>query len=264
MDPDIMANRMVSALGTYARRALTAALALALLALPAIAGSEWGERPGIHFSDMARVVKAGDVNALEEEISQVERALRADVRVGFFPSLNGRDAANVGYEVIRDWDMGRGYGEGHYILLLIFTRDRKLRLEYGSAFDDTDLRKYAENIVQAVMVPRMKKKKYVLGTTEGLIAVQRAVEGKYNPIQPPKSFWERYQFIIWLLVIVLMPGFGFGYGYWYPWWFGFMLGGWRGDYYLGGGSSSFGGSGFGGGFGGGGFSGGGGGVTGSW
>jgi len=230
----------------------------------ASAASEWGERPGIHFADGASVVKAGEVQTLDEKLSAVEVALKADVRVGFFRSLGGRDITNVGYEVVRDWGMGRGWSEGRYILLLVFTRDRKLRLEYGSAFDGTDLRKYADNIVQAVVVPRMKKKKYVLGASEGLLAVQRAIEGKYNPVEPPPGFWEKYRFLIWLVIIVVLPGFGSGYGYWYPWWFGFFAGGWRGDYYLGDGGSSFGGGGFGGGFGGGGYSGGGGGVTGSW
>lgn len=231
-----------------------------IFVLPANAASEWGERPGIHFADQANAVKTAEVQPLDESIAQVELALRADVRVGFFRSLGGRDITNVGYQVIRDWDMGRGWGEDRYILLLVFTRDRKLRLEYGRAFDNTDLRKYARNIVQSIMVPRMKKKKYVLGVTEGLIAVQRAVEGKYNPLKPPKSFWERYQHIIFILIVVLMPGFGFGYGYWYPWWFVFLFARWGGDYYGSGGLGSFGG----GGFGGGGFSGGGGGVTGSW
>ena len=208
----------------------------------------WPERPsGIHFHDETYKIQAEKIQELETTLNRVSVEHMCDVRVGVFNSLEGRDLANTGYELVRDWEMGKGFSEGRYLLLAIFLKERKMRLEYGTAFDGTDLPRYMENILSAVIAPRLKKKDYAGGVIEGFTAFQRAIEGKYLPEKPSDPInWP-----FWLTVIVVILAFIFGGNYY---------GGYGGSFFDSSGSGGFGG----GGFGGGGYSGGGGGCSGSW
>lgn len=231
-----------------------ALLTITLLALTAYA-QDWGKRPYLTFKDNANIIQVGESKPLDQKIERISKEIRADIRVIFLDSLGGKELTNVSYQIVKDWKMGKGAPPGRYVFILVVRKDRKARIEWGKGLDNTTLPQYTQNIMNNVMVPRFKRKKYIEGITEGLLAIQRAIEGKYQPVKPPPTIFERYP---WINIVIFLAVMIFGGPYLLPLFFLGGLGGYSGS---GGGFDDFGGGGFGGG---GGYSGGGGGVSGSW
>jgi uncharacterized protein len=252
-------------------RAHFAALALALLVLPARAQTIDVPRGTGWVNDLAQVLTKEQRSAIEQRLAAFEQKNGHELALLTVPTTAGQPIENYALAVAREWKLGKP-GKNDGALLVVAVKDRKLRIEVGRGLEGelTDL--LCGRIIRDVMVPRFKAGDMPGGIREGTEAMIAIAGGAGEKALPqgrdvPDEFWKTVAVALIVLFFVIVAvirritgGRGFRRGRrggLFP--FPLMLGGFGGGHSGGGGG---GGGGFGGFGGGGGFSGGG--ASGGW
>jgi uncharacterized protein len=268
------------------RRISSRFLAIALVVLAAAQGGAWAL--ALPPSPDSRVVDDGGALApeakdrLEAKLARIERESSNQIVVAVFESLDGEDAADFSNRLFEAWGLGNK-DRNNGVLLAVFLRDRKVRIEVGYGLEARLTDAISRRIIEREIGPRFRAQQYAEGLDAATDAIEQAIRGEYKA-EPKRagriSGWLVLALIVVILLVALMvspPSSGTTFG----------SGGRRRSYRVGGrryglgvpwtvplGGGGFGGrsggfSGGGGGYSGGGFSGGGGlsgggGATGSW
>jgi uncharacterized protein len=247
---------------------------LALLMLFQILGADEGipSRPEAWVSDYAGILSSRQKEELNSRLSAVEKRSSNQIFVALFRQIpEGHyldDFVNRLYEKWRPGLKDKDNG----IIIAIFIKDRKMRIEVGYGLEDVITDAQASTVIREYMAPYFRKGDYYGGISKALDVIIPAAEGKYKiPVKKKKKGSDSddvVSMIIFLVIMILVfKSFGGGGGgmgtrrrgglFFFPLFFG--GGGSSGGF--GGGSGGFGGGGFGGGFGG---MSGGGGASGGW
>ncbi len=146
---------------------LAALLALALVIPPAPAG---------RVNDYAGLLAAGDRARLETLLAERERATGAQMVIAIFPSLEGENLEDYSIRLAQQWRIGeKGLDNG--VILLVFVRDRKLRLEVGYGLESVIPDAVAGQVIREVITPRFRERRYAGG-------LEAAVEAVFSRIAP--------------------------------------------------------------------------------
>jgi uncharacterized protein len=171
------------------------------------------------------------------------------------------------------WRVGRQKLDNG-LLLFVFVKERKLRIEVGYGLEGAVPDALAKRIIDETIVPRLRQGDPAAGLEAGIDALIAATRGEYkgerrSRSRPPGALGVGFLiFLIVLMIVLSRLGRAASWSYDHNGWH--RRGGWGGGWGAGGGWSSGGGGGGGGGdSGGGGFSGGGGsfgggGASGDW
>jgi len=234
--------------------------------------------PARYFNDYAGVVDAPAAERLETKLRAFDEQTSSQVVVAVFPELPSPSLEDFTIRAAQSWRVGRSKLDNG-VVLFVFVKDRKMRLEVGYGLEGALPDAIAKRIVADVVAPRFRDGDYAGGIQAGVDAIIAATRGEYqaaprssSPRSPGLTVWIVLLLVFVFLVIPALQqarGRSRTYsrrGWGGPWWWmggGGFGGSGRGSW----GSGGFGGGGFGGG--GGGFSGGGGsfgggGASGSW
>lgn len=222
--------------------------------------------------DAAGVLPPGSAERIEQLLSAHERATTDQVVVAVYPSLEGEDLEEWTHRVFEGWALGRK-GKNNGVLLAIFSRDRKARIEVGYGLEDRLPDATASRILRERLFPALKQGNWGEGVEDAVQGILAALGGQAIPVRrrtPSIPPWLPIVLILAFFIVarILSRAQARSYGrrgrrrgvIVGPWWWGgggFGGGGFR--------SGGFGGGGFGGGgFSGGGGMSGGGGASGSW
>ncbi len=205
---------------------------------------------------------------LNRELRAYEDSTSNQIVVAIFPDAQGYPVEEFSIRLAEAWKVGQK-GRDNGIILAVFLKERKIRIEVGYGLEDKVPDAIAIQIAQNVIAPYFREGKFFEGLRAGVEQLMQAAAGKYKgiPRKARKKEDDEFPFalIVFLIIVILI----------------FISsrrnratvsrGGWRGGGpFFWGGFGGFGGGGSsGGGFGGGGFSAGGGsfgggGATGSW
>jgi uncharacterized protein len=227
--------------------------------------------PDRRINDYAGVLSAEDRARLEDKLRAREQGSSNQVVVAIFRSLQGESLEDYSIRLAQAWRIGqKGLDNG--VIFLVFTEDRKMRLEVGYGLESKLTDAISSQILRQAVAPRFREGKIADGIAAGLDAIDQAIAGTYKGAAPAKRQQGSSLFSFFLLAIVL-AGLGsiilpamFANARRQGWTGG--RGGWGGGgpfIFMGGGGSGGGGGGGGGGdFGGGGGGFGGGGASGDW
>jgi len=236
--------------------------------------------PTAHVNDYGSVLSAAESQALERNLTEREAATGTQMVVAIFPSLEGESLEDYSIRLAQQWRIGQKKLDNG-VILLIFVKDRKMRLEVGYGLEPIVTDAVAAQIVRERIAPRFREGRYAAGIEAAVAGVfERIGEGAgpakrpaptSGPSVPVIGFLAVLGVIVFILLRQMSSGRGMARRNAYtagsqgwetpvimsmPWWIGRGRGG---------------GGGFGGGFGGGGggFSGGGGsfgggGASGDW
>ena len=124
-------------------------------------------QPQGYVSDFAGVIDPGSKSQLEAYCTRVEKAAGVQMALVTIPTLEGEPIEDVANTLYRAWGVGhKGTNEG--ILLLLVTRDRRMRLEVGYGLEPSITDGMAGSVLRE-MRPALREGHYgdaMLGAAE--------------------------------------------------------------------------------------------------
>ena len=256
-------------------------LACALFALSFAGRASALEVPALEgrVNDRAGVLSGEARQRLERELEQYQQKSGHQFALLTLKSLEGDPLEDFSMRVVERWKLG-DKARDNGLLLLVVTRDRKVRVEVGYGLEGTITDALSSRVIRNVIAPAFRKGDYEGGIERAFEALMAAdFGGKVDipeaaPVTSPRGAPPIGIVGIVLLLLIFGPfvaagaflsrGASRGYGRRRGGWDSWSAGGFGGGGFGGGsfGGGSFGGGG--GGFSGGGGSFGGGGASGSW
>lgn len=259
-----------------------------LLIFPSgLSALEIPQKPEGYVSDYAGMLPVSARQGLEEKLGRFERETSNQLIVATFPGLEGEALEDYSIRLAEAWKPGQK-DRDNGVMLLIFKKDREVRIEVGYGLEGALPDAVAKQIIENEIVPEFRVGNFGAGIEKAVDAVIAVTRGEYRPeikAEGPDSglfqaalllgFFSmingRFVFlvfqILFLLLAFFLPSLFFGVLSLVLGVLAFMTAAGRRGYYFGGsgrgGSWSSGGS-FGGGFRGGGGGFGGGGASGRW
>ena len=132
------------------------------------------QRAGL-VTDRAGILTPVRERALERRLSLAEETLSAEVCVYVDQRLpSGADIDRLGPATLREWGVGRRF-ESRGALLLVFTGDRRLRLDFADGFGNALGQDLAQRILDRVVTPRLRSGDLAGGVEAGVEAVLQAI-----------------------------------------------------------------------------------------
>jgi len=238
-------------------------------------------KPEGFVNDYAHILSQGQIQRLDQKLSNYRDTTSNEVAIVTVPSLQGYPIDQFSLKVLDKWGVGQ-HNKRNGVLIFVAPNEKKMRIEVGYGLEGAIPDIIAGHIVNNVMKPYFKKGEFYQGLNQAVDAIMLQAAGEYKPSKKKKNdkgggsaFPVLFIIAVIIYIIIIkrdgprQHGGGGGRG-------GrrrtygssgiiFLPGGWGGGGW-GGGSGGFGGGGggFGGFSGGGGFAGGGGGASGGW
>ncbi len=163
--------------------------------------------PAGRVSDYAGVLQTAERQQLESYLAERERATGAQVAIAIFPSLEGESLEDFSLQVADKWRIGqKGLDNG--VILLVFLRERKVRLEVGYGLEATIPDIVAGQIIRDVIAPRFREGRYGAGLDAAAHAIYQRIDdvrsGKAPPVRRPRQTSLPIVGFFALLVVVLI------------------------------------------------------------
>jgi uncharacterized protein len=250
------------------RAAGLAAAVIVAAAATVVAGpaDQLPSAPARYFNDYAGIVPAAEAERLNAKLRAFDEQSSNQVVVAVFPELPSPSLEDFTIRTAQSWRAGREKLDNG-VVLFVFVKDRKSRLEVGYGLEGALPDITARRILDEAMAPRFRAGDYAGGLEAAIDATIAATKGEYKA-EPRAAAPGSDNFTLVLIIVVILFFIFIRLTARRRGWVTYTGGGWGAG---GGGWSSGGGWGGGGGgsFGGGGFSGGGGsfgggGASGSW
>ncbi len=233
---------------------------LALLAAAPVRALEVPPRPQGRVSDYAGLLSPQDRARIEAKLGEIERRTSNQFAVAIFPSLDGESLEDFSIRLAETWKIGQK-GRDNGLILLVFVKDRKVRIEVGYGLEGAIPDVVAGRIIRSVLAPRFRQGDFAGGILAAIDALDAASRGEFKALPEgkgrgvPAPVMGLLPFLLFVLVLLGLArhrpaqigGRRVRRGGFY-WWFGpGGFGGGRGGGGLGGGGFGGGGGGFGGG-----------------
>jgi uncharacterized protein len=126
-------------------------------------------------NDYAGALPATDRERLETLLAERERATGVQMVIAIFPSLEGESLEDYSIRLAQQWRIGqKGLDNG--LILLVFLKERKVRVEVGYGLEPTITDLVASQIIRERIAPRFREGKYGAGLEDAVRAVYERVE----------------------------------------------------------------------------------------
>ena len=219
-------------------------------------------KPQGYINDYAQIISPSIRQQLETYLANFEAQTSTQIVVVTFESLEEESLEDYSIRLAEKWKIG-GQKHDNGAILLIFLKERKVRIEVGYGLEGVLTDTKSGLIIRNEITPFFRKANYNQGIVNAIKAIVAVTKGEYRiPIKRYSGSSKNFTSFIYLLLIFfafILPMF-FRRHYYKS--HGFYSGGF--GYYGGGFRGGFGGFGGGGGFSGGGGGFGGGGASGGW
>jgi uncharacterized protein len=131
--------------------------------------------PSARVNDYVGILTASGRSHLEEMLSNGERETGAQMVVAIFDSLQGENLEDYSLRLANAWGVGRkGINDG--VVLAIFLKDAKMRLEIGDGLRKAIPDAAASDILAKIIAPRFRAGQHLLGLQEGVLAIFQRIK----------------------------------------------------------------------------------------
>ncbi len=128
-------------------------------------------------NDFANVLPDEAEARLEQELTAYAQATAAaEIAVVTIQSLQGEPVEYVTQDFFDEWGIGKRRADNG-VLLLIAVEDRELRIQTGYGVEGNLPDAVADRIIRDEMVPQLKNADYLNAVTNGVRAIQGALDG---------------------------------------------------------------------------------------
>ena len=135
------------------------------------------KHPEGYVSDYARVLSASARVRLEQVLKNFDDQTSYQVLVATFPRLAGDALENYSIRLAEAWKPGQK-GKDNGVILVIFTEDRKVRIEVGYGLEGVLTDALCNRIIENDLVPRFRAGDYDGGIERGITAIVSATQGE--------------------------------------------------------------------------------------
>jgi len=181
---------------------LNAFFVILLLAATTASALEVPRYSGL-VNDTAGVMSPAAQQALTERIKTHEGKTGNQIVVLTIPSLEGEDIEGFAVKVFESWKPGKK-GKDNGVLVVVATKDRRMRIEVGYGLEGTLPDSAAGEIIRTAMAPQFKKGDYSAGVDAGVAAVIEALEQGVSTEEPAPQPTADDSYIFRAIVIILM------------------------------------------------------------
>jgi len=136
--------------------------------------------PPARVADYAGLLSAAGARRLEGRLAERERATGTQMVIAIFSSLEGESLEDYGIRLAEQWRIGqKGLDNG--VIVLVFVRERRVRLEVGYGLEAAIPDAVAGQIIREAIAPRFREGRYAAGLEAAIDAVYARVEGRPVP-----------------------------------------------------------------------------------
>jgi uncharacterized protein len=136
--------------------------------------------PTARVNDYAGILAPADRERLEARIGDRERTTGAQVAVAIFPSLDGENLEDFSIRLADRWRVGqKGLDNG--VIILVFAKDRKVRLEVGYGLEGAIPDAVAGQIIRDSIAPAFREGRYAAGLEAAVDAIFARIDATPVP-----------------------------------------------------------------------------------
>jgi len=165
--------------------------------------SAWGQtfpdKPQGHVTDLAGVLKPDEKRQLEAALRTFADSTSNEIAVAIFPDLQDLAPEEFANAVARKWGIGQK-GTNNGILLAVFMKERKVRIEVGYGLEGAVPDVVAKRIIRNDIGPRFKEGKYYEGILAG---VSRLASIVIEEIRNPKAKRKAESLPGWVTLLII-------------------------------------------------------------
>lgn len=187
---------------------MCALLLLALIVTAQLPGARVSAQPVVpqrtgDVVDLADIITGAQEQTLSGKIAAFKRETGAEMAIVTLPSLRSYPIEAWGRAIGNGWKLGGTSSRG--VLLVVAPNERELRIEVGTALENTLTDAVGARIIRDVIVPEFKSGNTIGGLSDAVAAITdvvagREIAGKFG-FRRVTEFIERYQsWIPWILV----------------------------------------------------------------
>lgn len=217
------------------RRAFEMAAVGVVAAVAAWAAAPIPPPPKSYFNDYAGLVSPEAARHFEAKLREFERGSSNQVVVAIFPELPSPSMEDFTVRTAQAWRVGQKKLDTG-VVLFVFVKDRKMRLEVGYGLEGALPDATAKRIIDGAITPAFKGGAYAAGLEAGIDAIIAVTRGEYRPPpsrsapSPSPPPWDLPRLIaffviglsclavtfavIWSIVEARATGWGSGGGSW--------------------------------------------------
>ena len=156
------------------------------------------------MSDYAGILAPDDRARLDARIAEREQATGAQVVVAIFPSLDGENLEDFSIRLAERWRVGqKGLDNG--AIVLVFFKDRKVRIEVGYGLEGAIPDAVAGQIIRDTVAPAFRERRYAAGLEAAVNAIFARVDA--TPVaaraRPRGSPVGSSQLVLLFVVVVI-------------------------------------------------------------
>ncbi len=150
--------------------------------------------------DTAGILTPDQTTALIAKLKAHEVATSNQIVVVTLKDLDGYDIADYGYQLGRHWQIGQKE-KNNGVLLIVSMNDRKVRIEVGYGLEGVLPDARAHDIINRVIVPAFKQKKFYQGINQAVDSIIASIAGEYKASSSPSpSFSTSYLIFTFLFI----------------------------------------------------------------
>jgi uncharacterized protein len=136
--------------------------------------------PSRYFNDYAGLIKPATAATLNAELESFERSTSNQLVVAIFPELpDTMTVEDYGVQLYRAARIGQK-GKDNGALLLVFVKNRKIRIATGRGLEGALPDAICKRIVAEQIAPRFQTGDFDGGLTQGVHAMMAAAQGEYK------------------------------------------------------------------------------------
>ncbi len=161
-------------------------------------------QPTAWCNDYANVLETWQEDSLNALLGEFERRTSNQFFVAIFNRIpKGTYLEDFAVRLFEKWRPGLP-DKNNGLLIVLFTEDRKTRIEVGYGLEDVVPDALARRILMEQMVPFFKKGQYYRGLMAGVSPLMAAAEGKYQiPLnEEGGGGWNFEKILLWIIFIV--------------------------------------------------------------
>jgi uncharacterized protein len=131
--------------------------------------------PTQRVNDYAGLLPPDARGRLEATLAHDHSTTGAEMVIAIFPSLEGESLEDFGIRLAERWRVGaKGLDNG--VILLVFVRERRVRMEVGYGLEPVITDAVAARIIREAIAPRFREQRYAAGLAAAVDAVFARVE----------------------------------------------------------------------------------------